>query len=131
MNSVRIRFAQMSKKLINYYRNHSLMRYYKVDNLYNHDTLVYEKHYNKEEFDEFWGVLFSTTADNSQNMLNSNMGDLTSTHTLYTYDLDIDFKVDDRISEGEIDNTNYCYQIIAVDGSIGYLTLYLRGLTWQ
>lgn len=131
MNAVRIRFEQMSKRIINYYRNHSLLRRYKVYNTKNEDTLEYEKSYDKNEFDEFWGVLFSTTADNSQNMLNSNVGDITSTHTLYTYDLNIDFKIDDRISEGEIEDSNFCYQIIGIDGSIGYLTIYLRGLTWQ
>ncbi|ACH94059.1 uncharacterized conserved protein (plasmid) [Borrelia duttonii Ly] len=125
VNPVRTKFAQMAESVISYFEDKKPLRLYKKRYEYNEDTASIDAIIDKDNFQEFTGVLFSINPDSIVSINESNLGDMTCLYTLYT-SAQLDFEISDRISEGDLDN--FHFEIISIDGSVGYLTLTLKGV---
>ncbi|WP_024653014.1 DUF1506 family protein [Borrelia persica] len=124
-NNVRTKFTQMALSVISYFEDKKPLRLYQKRYEYNEETASYETVIDRENFKEFTGVLFSINPDSLVTMNESDLSDITCLYKLYT-SAQLDFAISDKISEGDLDN--FHFEIVSIDGSVGYLTLILKGV---
>ncbi|UPA13757.1 DUF1506 family protein [Borrelia turicatae] len=125
MSSIRDRLSKLASRAISYYRNEETLKLYKGTYAYLEDLASHDVTFNKNNFSEFTGVLFSIKADTLANMPNINLYDIKSLHKLYTTS-NLDFELKDRISA-----KSTFYEILSIDSSIGYLTIILKEVEWK
>ncbi|WP_024653804.1 DUF1506 family protein [Borrelia persica] len=122
--NLRSRLSQMANRMINTFREESLLRFYK--GIYSKDEEFEDLNinFNKDTYREFVGIIIDITPQELANIETSNLYDSCQMSKLYTNE-ELDFEIKDRVSL----NDNF-YEIINIDGSVGYKTIILRSLEW-
>lgn len=131
VNQTNVRLRRTAFRVARHFRNDDNLRWYQATYTYIDDIASNEPSYDKNNFIEFVGTLYSTTPDNLSNIQNSNLYDVASFHKVITADM-LEFKIHDRISEGILQNKpKNCYVIVQIDSFIGYTILFLQEMTWD
>ncbi|AYE37103.1 hypothetical protein DB313_06260 (plasmid) [Borrelia turcica IST7] len=126
MSAIRQRLASMAGRLVSFYQNDEEIRYYKAKEVYNSYNATSTLHFSKEEYTKIIGIIFNLTDEELAQINDSNLSDIKVYYKMYT-SADIAFKVKDRIS---LENTLY-FEIVKVNGGVGYYTLILKELIWK
>lgn len=130
VNPTNVRFRKTADRVVRHFRNDAELRLYPAKYEYLMESASEEWTWDKQNYIEFFGVLYSTTSDTLTEVYNSKTYDIGSLHKLITSQ-DIEFHIRDRISESDVILEPLCYEIVQVDNFIGYQTLILERRLWK
>ncbi|WP_418456618.1 DUF1506 family protein [Borreliella lusitaniae] len=125
MSGVRKRLADMSARMINFFRDSEHLRFYKGNTLKLENDDSYQRIFDKNDYTEFLGIIIDIKPQELKMIYDSNISDIQGYSKLYTYQ-DLDYELKDRISIAD----SVYFEIFSIDSSIGYFTLILKEFIW-